>query len=537
MNCESIIEDLQAFLDNELQAERKREVENHLNDCHDCTKMIEDLSELSGLLMKCDVPSPQLPTGQQILDIARPQRSFWVILVQSITNLFNSLRTPAFAIVTLMLIVGVFVGYRVFFTNRNMETVSVDKQSAVKPASNTSSTEEVADVRKRPDDTIANLSVEPEARNAPMPATTAPSQPADAPLDKSQLNKSQDLDGRAGGFAGGVVGGVEGGIAGGTLKDNNISLPNESKPPAPPPPPPAADPEPAKNEKVAASTKEKAKDSSVSESVPQSVDQGVNVLERTEIATNKTLQKQPTTTIANAAPKPVPPKEPARADAKTDSLAEQSAANTGTSVMGKAGVSRPAISSSTSAGPQAQDSAKRLSKPLPLAKPGARQQNELVIKNATLMVEVADFDSAKNQIAALSSQAGDRTAPSITNQSDGTRIATFVIKVPASNFESMIGSIRNVGKVTEDSVQRKDVTQQYQELTAQLNSRSGEKQADEDDARSRENRDDKRAERKKSRGADDATELQNSRLAKQFQALQNEMRFSTITVKVKELKK
>lgn len=67
MNCETITEDLQALLDNELQEERRTEIESHLHACSDCSLMVEDLKEVSNLLQKEDVPTPKLPTGAELL--------------------------------------------------------------------------------------------------------------------------------------------------------------------------------------------------------------------------------------------------------------------------------------------------------------------------------------------------------------------------------------------------------------------------------------------------------------------------------------
>ncbi len=71
MNCETITEDLQALLDNELQEERRIEIESHLHACSDCSLIVEDLKEVSTLLQKGEVPMPKLPTGAELLQRSR----------------------------------------------------------------------------------------------------------------------------------------------------------------------------------------------------------------------------------------------------------------------------------------------------------------------------------------------------------------------------------------------------------------------------------------------------------------------------------
>jgi len=62
MNCEDIQKELKAFLDNEIDDQKKAEIQEHLDQCPNCTKELEQLKKLSEVLhtWKGIEPTPRL---------------------------------------------------------------------------------------------------------------------------------------------------------------------------------------------------------------------------------------------------------------------------------------------------------------------------------------------------------------------------------------------------------------------------------------------------------------------------------------------
>jgi predicted anti-sigma-YlaC factor YlaD len=60
MNCKKIEKNLLPFLMNELPEDQRREMENHLKICSDCSRLLEEFSQLWGMVEHCGKiqPSP-----------------------------------------------------------------------------------------------------------------------------------------------------------------------------------------------------------------------------------------------------------------------------------------------------------------------------------------------------------------------------------------------------------------------------------------------------------------------------------------------
>lgn len=85
----------------------------------------------------------------------------------------------------------------------------------------------------------------------------------------------------------------------------------------------------------------------------------------------------------------------------------------------------------------------------------------LIVKTASLWIETDKFDDAKNSIADLAkSKGGFLNKLYVTTQS-GTRTAQIIFKVPSRNFDQTIVELRKYGKVTQESIEGQDVTDQY----------------------------------------------------------------------------
>ena len=74
MNCETHIEDIQAYLDDELPAPERAAVAEHLAECESCRATLKEFRAISAALTTWTVPEPAgLPTAQELLSRARAE--------------------------------------------------------------------------------------------------------------------------------------------------------------------------------------------------------------------------------------------------------------------------------------------------------------------------------------------------------------------------------------------------------------------------------------------------------------------------------
>ncbi|MEW6733354.1 MAG: DUF4349 domain-containing protein [Acidobacteriota bacterium] len=140
MKCETIIEDLQAFLDNDLLAARQNEITLHLRECGECKQLIVDLQNVTGLLQNWEAPTPNLPAGRQLLAQAQPKRGLLQRVFYWIYELPLSTKIPIFvsavaAIVFMVLINGNQLAYRYAPSSPQPAAFSYNTEDAQKPLS------------------------------------------------------------------------------------------------------------------------------------------------------------------------------------------------------------------------------------------------------------------------------------------------------------------------------------------------------------------------------------------------------------------
>jgi len=77
MKCEDVQKELKAFLDNEIDTQKKSEIQEHLDRCPNCSKDLEQLKKLSEVLhtWKGIEPSPHL--YENLRSRAESKESFW----------------------------------------------------------------------------------------------------------------------------------------------------------------------------------------------------------------------------------------------------------------------------------------------------------------------------------------------------------------------------------------------------------------------------------------------------------------------------
>lgn len=103
------------------------------------------------------------------------------------------------------------------------------------------------------------------------------------------------------------------------------------------------------------------------------------------------------------------------------------------------------------------------------AEPQAQQPQRLVIKNATLSVEVASVTDAEAQIRARAEQLGGYVVSVQTMGSDAYMSSLIVFRVPAERFEEALGGVEGLArKVLSRSVSGEDVTEEFVDLGSRL---------------------------------------------------------------------
>lgn len=114
--------------------------------------------------------------------------------------------------------------------------------------------------------------------------------------------------------------------------------------------------------------------------------------------------------------------------------------------------------------------------PSPL--PESRLPSRMVIKTATLNLEVSIYTEAFTQIQKVATQYGGYLISASTQTHDNDiQSGNLTIRVEAKNFDAALQDLKKVArKVEQESVQGNDVTEEFYDLTARLeNKRKAEK--------------------------------------------------------------
>jgi hypothetical protein len=97
------------------------------------------------------------------------------------------------------------------------------------------------------------------------------------------------------------------------------------------------------------------------------------------------------------------------------------------------------------------------------------QRERIVIRTATLQLDVERVDSAEAQVRQIAESRGGYVLSSQTYGEAGERFATITIKVPAIRFDQTISDIGRLAlEVKSQEVQGEDVTDEYVDLESRL---------------------------------------------------------------------
>jgi hypothetical protein len=447
MNCDAIIEDLQAFLDNELQPSRRGEIEFHLKACKDCSQMVSDLGDLSNLLRSCDVPTPTLPTGREILiktNFAHTKENSFSQLFHSVYTFVFKHKAPVLATISAVAILGVVVKISNFTPYSQAPTASNTAQERIiaedfsKPSIQAASKEQ---------EFVDSSSVIKKESATSTTDEVKPGRIDTLPTASEKFYNSSDSSAPQ----------EEGGLTG-NISGNSLNFVPDSKPPSQPSAPNdlATD---NKNSIVEENKKLQARDELEKQEPARSITIEKDVLAKKESKPSEGFAK-PSPTIAEEI---TSDKNKERLDNRRNSEKEASTISRndgGKGLDDSSSGSNPTNSNGVIViTPKAKTTAK--SESLPLSKPGAAQsvssgsmvqtpastalpeeKKSFLIKSTQLFIEIAEADKAKSEINKIvKEQQGSLST------SGNEKTIKVAISVPVSKLESTLVSLRKLGKV------------------------------------------------------------------------------------------
>ncbi|MEM4251681.1 MAG: DUF4349 domain-containing protein, partial [Candidatus Bathyarchaeia archaeon] len=190
MNCETITEDLQALLDNELKEERRSEIESHLHNCNDCNLMVEDLKEVSALLQKEDVPTPNLPTGAELLQRSRQYNGIFARALDWFSEMSNKARLTLLVAMATACVGIYFTATIALNASSSYETIPIAQAPTPMrdPGLDKASSLAKKDTSERAANELVDINEEGVIGGVPAPASVAPASvaPAEAQAKSSR---------------------------------------------------------------------------------------------------------------------------------------------------------------------------------------------------------------------------------------------------------------------------------------------------------------------------------------------------------------
>ncbi|MFE5319878.1 DUF4349 domain-containing protein [Paenibacillus sp. NPDC056579] len=91
-----------------------------------------------------------------------------------------------------------------------------------------------------------------------------------------------------------------------------------------------------------------------------------------------------------------------------------------------------------------------------------------IIYRANLTMQVEKFDEAQSKIEAAVNQAGGYVLQFSQNETQYEKNGTYMIKVPAGGFSSLLNQLEKIHPSTQKNMQGQDVSEEYVDLSARL---------------------------------------------------------------------
>ncbi len=98
----------------------------------------------------------------------------------------------------------------------------------------------------------------------------------------------------------------------------------------------------------------------------------------------------------------------------------------------------------------------------------AQVQERLIIKHGELEIEVDDIDASTQHVISFTNQLGGYVANQNISGYDQYRHASLTLNVPVETFDGAMSEFRSLGIVERESVNGEDVTEEFVDLTSQL---------------------------------------------------------------------
>ncbi|KAF0249041.1 MAG: hypothetical protein FD167_1559, partial [bacterium] len=468
--------------DNELHSTRCSEVELHLKDCKECSQMVNDLGNLSNLLRSCDVPVPNLPTGQQILvktGLKPVTANVFSQFFHSVYSFLFKYKSPVLVTISAIAVVAVVININ-GVKNGNLsiysesptvspaiaiaeKNLSDDLKNASTIRQSTPQEQELAKTNSIISEKVASI-----APNQAQPKTLA------APEPSSLEAKAEST------VEGNVDGGITSGVAGGLGVSRSEFTTSESV--SLPQPPSAIVPE-AKPTKIDIYNNTQSKDElGKSDSIGRAI-----ILNKAPIAKKEAtkpvdtpvetstiplseeplvdkvrdnkIQNLPSNEVAKAKPAEANGekkekvadknlgfgKEIATKSPKGSAKISRSGPSQDNSNLGLSGQLGTSMSNSTAVGAMA-------AKPV-ISSPAREEARKLVVKSTQMAIETTDLNPTKERLNQL---VKEQQGTIVTSQTE--QIVKVTIRIPVAKFESTLAQLRKLGKVTQEKTNEKDVS-------------------------------------------------------------------------------
>ena len=126
MKCEDIQKELKAFLDNDIDDQKKREMEGHIDQCPNCSRDLEKQKKLSGVLREWKGIEPSPHSYEKLESRIESSESFWGKVFTS-----SFLKKAAFqfavvvAVVGLTLAISHWLGKPASVPGENIDTINL----------------------------------------------------------------------------------------------------------------------------------------------------------------------------------------------------------------------------------------------------------------------------------------------------------------------------------------------------------------------------------------------------------------------------